>query len=258
MNHIVIVACVALLAGAGGAWLLTEVQGTGGSASTAEGMDDTALLQERIADLERELALLKNPPATLGADAPARARGTRGGDEAAVVEAVLAKLEDRVDARVTSKFEELAAKEADEGEGKGSRRGSRRKRMSLADAARELELTGGEEDELRRIYEDSMNRFLKLAAGPEGNVEDVKRDLEEAKKNPMAGRGLLMKYVPNMMKNLGEVMAITTDRETAVVKAIGPEKAKKLNEGYDVIEANPLGQGFQIGATMTSSDGSGR
>ena len=165
------------------------------------------------------------------------------------MEAVLAKLDERVDERVKTRFEELASEGGSEGERSG-RRGNRRKRVNLEDAARELELSAAEEDELRRIYKDSMDRMLKLAAGEDGDVEAVKRDLEEARKNPMAGRGLMMKYLPKIMNNMGEMLSITTEREAAVVKAVGPEKARRLNSEFDVIEANPIGGGFRIGASV--------
>ncbi len=259
MNNVFVVALVALIAGAGGAWLFGQVAGGESGAGGVEGSDDASLLREQVADLTREIERLKNPPATLGVDAPAGARAGAASEQA-VVDAVLAKLDERVDARVKTRFEELAAEEGTSGEGeRRGRRGSRRKRVNLEDAARELELSAAEEDELRRIYKDSMDRMLKLAAGEDGDVEAVKRDLEEARKNPMAGRGLMMKYLPKIMNNMGEMLSITTEREAAVVKAVGPDKARRLNSEFDVIEANPIGGGFRIGASVESEvPGGGR
>ena len=249
MNNTVIAAIVALVAGFGGAWLFGQVGGSSAATGEAEGTGDADLLREQIADLKRELQAIKNPPETLSASAPAGVRG--GASEEAVVEAVLAKLDERVDARVEKKFESMAASE-DEGVSirTGSGRRGGRKRVSLEDAARELELSAAEEDELRRIYDESLNKFMKLAAGPDGDVEDVKRDLEQMRKDPASARTLMMKYVPNMMSNIGKVMSISTERQAAVEKAIGVDKARRLNSEFDVIEANPMGGNFRIGASM--------
>ena len=258
MNNVFVVAVVAALAGFGGAWAFGQMGDSAGSDGDVAGAGDADLLREQVADLKREIELLKNPPATLGADAPVGVR-TASGDQAAVVEAVLEKLDERVDARVATKMQELAASDDAQPARRGPwGRGSSRKRVSLEDAARELELSAAEEDELRRIYDESMNRFMKLAAGPDGDVEDVKRDLEEMKKNPAGARGMMMKYVPNMMKNIGEVMTISTERQAAVEKAIGKDKARRLNSEFDVIEANPMGQTFRVGASMGSEMPSGR
>ena len=109
-------AVVAALAGFGGAWAFGQMSdGTGGDGDVA-GTGDADLLREQVADLTREIELLKNPPATLGADAPAAVRATSG-DQAAVVEAVLEKLDERV-ARLHlkafgAKLTELRGEQAD-------------------------------------------------------------------------------------------------------------------------------------------------
>ncbi len=249
MNNILIAFVVAFAAGFGGAWIFGQTNGDADGAA-AEGTGDSALLAEQIADLKREIQDLRNPPETLRASAAAGTPGSSEAAQAAVVEAVLAKLDERVDGRVTEKFEALASKN-EGGSQRGRRRGGK-KRVSLKDAASAIGLSAQEEDEVARIYEDSMNRFMKLAAGPDGDIEDVKRDLANAQKNPMGGRTLMMKYMPNMMKNMGELMTIQADRETAINKAIGPEKARRLNSEFDVKEGNPLGGGFRMEARMES------
>lgn len=258
MNNVLVMAIVALIAGFGGALIHAQLDtGSGAGAGTETG--DAALLADKVADLERKLAAMDAPGATLRGAAPAPGTGPAASTDE-VVEAVLAKMGEQVDERVTSKFEELAKAREDEGGSSPRTRRRGKKRLSLRDAAEEIGLSGSEEDELRRIYDDSMNRFMKLAAGKDGDVEDVKRDLEAAKKNPAAARGLFMKYVPNMMSNMGELMTIQAEREAAVVKAIGPEKAKKLNDEFDVIEANPIGGGGMRFETRMEGDmpGGGR
>lgn len=241
MNRIYVMALVAAIAGFGGAWahgLIRDAGRDGGDGATAEtgGAD---LLREQIADLQREVRSLKNPPATLGATALMASKR----DQDALVEAVLAKVDARVDERVTAQLGDMESKKIGNGSGtRTPRRG--RKRLSLADAARELELSGAEEDELRRVFDESMSRFVKLAAGPDGDVETVKRELEAMRKDPVAGRSTMMKYVPNIMKNVGEIMTIAAEREAAVVKAIGADKARRLNSEFNVAEANPMGGAF--------------
>lgn len=249
MNNILVVAMVAALAGFGGAWLFGAVAEDPAAGGAAAGTGDADLLREQLADLEREIQDLKNPPEALAVSAPAEA-SVANGERDAVVAAVLEQLDERVDKRVAAKLGELASSEEGASARPGRGFGGGRKRVSLADAARDLELSAAEEDELRRIYAESMERFLKLAAGPDGDVEDVKRDMEEVRKNPASGRTVMMKYLPNMMKNIGEVMTISTERQAAVEKAIGKDKAGRLQTEYDVIEANPMGGTFRIGASV--------
>lgn len=247
---------VALAAGFGGAFAFQQF----GPATSGDGAGDGAdasLLRERMADLERRLDAVGEPSPSLRTAGAAPGTGAAA-DADAVVTAVLAKLDERVDERVTEKFESLQAEAGSANETPGGSFRARRKRMKLEDAARELELSAGEEDELRRIYKDTMDRMLKLAAGENGDVEAVKRDLEAARANPATGQALMMKYLPNMMKNMGEVIAITTEREAAVVKAIGPDKARRLNSEFDVVEANPIGGGFRVGASVEREMPDGR
>jgi len=48
------------------------------------------------------------------------------------------------------------------------------------------------------------------------------------------------------------------EREAAIAKAIGPEKAKRLNNEFDIKEGNPLGGGFRMEARVDAEMPDGR
>ena len=116
-----------------------------------------------------------------------------------------------------------------------------KKRATLSEAARELDLSSSEEAELRRIYADTQEKYLKLIAGPDGDVDAVRRELDEAKKDPKKAPLMMAKYLPKMLPKIGELMTIRFDQDAAVQAAVGPDKAARLDSRFDVVEANPLG-----------------
>lgn len=259
MNQTLLALVVGVLAGAGGAFVVHTLQGdaSGGASSL-----DWAPIQERLDGIEERLEARANPPGTLATREGGRSDGEAvgsallAGESNAALDSLLAKIDDRVGKTVEQK---LAEARAEEGEEAFSRRGGRRrgrKRVSLADAARELELTAQQEDELRRIFEDNQRRFFKLMAGPAGDPEEVKREVMDAVKTGSVQK-LMPKYVPKVMSNIGELMAIQADRETAVQKTLGPEKARRFNNDYSVEEDDILGMrggGMRFGAEVRSGN----
>ncbi len=242
MNQTLLASIVGLLAGVGGAFTVHALQGDGSGGGGAD--LDWAPIQERLARIERQLDAQASPPGTL-----ATTRGAAGardggaivnaaGDE--VLEALVAKIDERVGKTVEEKL--AAAREAEEKDGT-SRRGRRRgrKRVPLAEAARELELTAQQEDELRRIFENTQSRVFKLLAGPDGDPEEVKREIMDAAKTPGGAQKLIPKYMPKVMSNIGEIMTIQGERESAIQKTLGPEKARRFNNDYSVEEDDFLG-----------------
>ena len=117
----------------------------------------------------------------------------------------------------------------------------KKKRVTLGEAARALELTSAEEAELRRIYAESQEKFLKIVAGPDGDVEAVRRDVEDAKTDPKKRNLVMAKYMPKVLPRIGEFLQVGMEQDAAVQAALGPDKAARLDSGFDVIEANPLG-----------------
>jgi hypothetical protein len=247
MNQTMLALLVGLVAGAGGAFTFHLIQGAGtsgdsGLVAAADG--STSSVQQELMAIREELAALRAPTGGLKGRAPrpmtAEGPGSPLAADPEAVEALLARIDERVGKAVEKKMAEAAEEKP---EGSSGRRGGRRgrKRTSLADAARELELSAAQEDELRRIYEDSQNRFFKLMAEPDGDPEDVKREVMEASKTPGGGMKLVGKYMPKMLSKMGDVMAIEADRQAAITKTVGPEKARKLERDYSIEEDDILG-----------------
>jgi len=244
MNQTLLALIVGLIAGVAGAFTVNLLQG--GSAGGGSNTVDWQPIQDRLDGIERRLQASSSAPGTLATRAaggePSTGAGrvlNSAGDE--VMEALLAKIDERVGKTVEQKLEQARAEEGESDSPRRGRRRRSRKRVSLADAARELELTGQQEDELRRIFESSQQRFFKLMAGPDGDVEEVKREVMEAAKTPGGAQKLIPKYMPKVVSNIGELMAIQAERESAVQKTLGPEKAQKFNNDYSVEEDDILG-----------------
>jgi|GEM_PF-5014317 len=120
---------------------------------------------------------------------------------------------------------------------------SEKKRVHLADAARDLELTAQQEDELRRAYAGSQDKMLRLVAGENGDVEALRREVDEAARDPKKRPLIMAKYMPRMLPKIGEFIQIQMEQQVAVEAAVGPDKAARIESEFDLIEANPLGAG---------------
>ena len=159
------------------------------------------------------------------------------------------KVKPYVDTAVQEKWDELQEKK----EESAPAAPRRRKRMPLADVAREIGLSAREEDDLRRIYAESENKMYELFAKPDGDVQQVKRDLETFKTDKAARPKLVGKYMPKMIQNMGEMMAIEQEKNDRIVQTVGPERADELSR-YDIEEANP----FDMNAEMRVEARDGR
>jgi len=161
-------------------------------------------------------------------------------------EAALAeRLEPHVKTQVEAAVKALTEKKPDE-----TPRGMRgRPRKELAEVAAEIGLSASEEDALRRIYADSEEKIFAIMAKPDGDVEQVRRDIDAFKNDAAARPKLVQKYMPKFLMNVGDMMAVEQERQTAIVEAVGEDKAAQLNR-YDVVEANPIDMsvGFQARA----------
>lgn len=246
-----------LLGGAIGAVLVTYVFGPaadgGDPGSGADGGGDTALVKrlDAIEDLleSRGLYAARLEGRTPDAGGPGGAAAADG-DE--VLKAQMTRLFDeavkaRVEETVAAKWEALK-KEEQEGEEEPGR-----KRLPLADVAREVGLSGAEEDELRQIYADAERKMMELMAGEDGDIEDVKRDIESFRDDESQRPALMQKYLPKFMTNIGGIMAIESEKATKVREAVGPEKAAQLGE-YDIVEESPL----NLNASMRVESREGR
>ncbi|MDJ0523382.1 MAG: hypothetical protein QNJ90_15030 [Planctomycetota bacterium] len=250
MNQAVVAIIIGLAAAAGGVLLMDSLRGepAGGSGST-----DLGGIEARLEAIEArlpaegsggaQLATAGIPPALLDrleaieralVERPVTTAAPEGGSAPAGSLA-------RIDERLASIEEKLGGDEASE-MARAMRRPAK-KRVSLAEAASELELSGAQEDELRRIYDDFHQKMYKMAAGPNGDPEEVKREVAAAAKDPTKAMGLVGKYMPNIMNNIGGMMQAQQQRQEAIDKLLGPEKSRKLRRNYDVKEDNILGLG---------------
>ena len=119
--------------------------------------------------------------------------------------------------------------------------------MPLAEAARELNLSGSQEDAVRRAYEEATEEFLDVMAKPETDAATLRRELEDAKEDPAKQMNLMTKHLPKLLTKLGDFMAIEARREEKIRKAVGADAARRL-KAYDLAEEDPFGLGD--GATM--------
>ena len=236
MNPTLNTVLMALIGGAIGAYVFVTLQGGPAGVDSASNLSS---VQDRLDALERAVQGGEQRPAGLAARARERAatkpslRAEATGDTLP-----LEAFEARVDAAVEKKI--AAMKESGE-LGAGQVAEKRRKRVSLADAARDLELSANQEDGLRRIFDDTNRSYYKMLAAPDGDPEDVKRELEEAAKSPAGARSAMTKYMPKFLSNIGEIMAIEAKKAESINKLLGPEKAQRLETEFSVREDDVLG-----------------
>jgi hypothetical protein len=151
---------------------------------------------------------------------------------------------------IAARAAELAI-EKQEGRKKEEAKANERKKLTLAEAARELELTTSQEEELRRIYADATDKALKMMAEPESDAETLRRELDAAKDDPAKKSAITMRLLPKFFTKLGDVMAIETEKNARVVKTLGKEKAAKF-ERFQIAEEDPwgIGDSIMVGATV--------
>ena len=243
VNNTVLALIVGLIAGAAGAFVPTLLTSGDDGALTAESSADLRPILERLDRIE---TMLENPPRTAslrglsgdGATLP----GSAGADGEITVDALLARLDERM--RQTVK-ESMKDTWAELGASSGAAEAveipePEKKRVTLADAARELELSGQEEAELRRIHEETFEKALELIASEEdGGVDQVRRELEEAKTDPAKRMGLVGKYMGRVLGNIGGFIMLGQEHDQKIVKAIGKDKARRLENEYELTDVDP-------------------
>jgi hypothetical protein len=208
----------------------------GGATVPREVTDRLERIESALAALRGQPGLEgKRPEAAIPAPAQPAAAAPMAADPRALAEIARVAAE-AVDKRFA---ERDAAKAADAAK-------RERKRLSLAEASRELGLSASEEAELRRIYAQTQEKILKMLAEPDGDVEQVRKDLEAAQKDQRARGAVMMKYLPKALPKMGELVGVGMEQDAAVVTAVGEEKAERLKT-YDVVEANPFGLGGNMG-----------
>lgn len=246
MQRVLVPFLAAALGGAAGVLVTARLDGHGtpGASVTAEPggtevRDELAALRRL---LERPTPLASAPrsggPAGVAADGPAGAGAAATGG-AVTREDLRAAIEDAM-ARGLEKLE--AQRKESEAAAKAPK-----KRVPLAEVARELNLSGSQEDAVRRAYEEATEEFLDIMAKPESDAATLRRELEDAKSDPAKQMNLMTKNLPKLITKLGDFMAIESRREEKIRKAVGPDNARKL-KAYDLAEEDPFG--FGDGASM--------
>jgi hypothetical protein len=253
MNQTAIAILAGFVAGVVGGYFGQSLAPSRGSemALEADAADD---LRRDVDDLKQRLRRGGGSAATLSVRDPSgrslEAQADGAALTAAAEDALLVRVDERVAAAVEKKIADLQAQ--DGGLSGRSKRPEKRK-LTLAQASAELELSAQQEDELRRIYADSERKFLAMLAGPDGDPEEVKREIQDAAQTPGGPQKLIGKYMPNVISNIGTIISMQAERESAIVKAVGPKNAKRLDNEFEVKEADFLGLGggsMNIGAQM--------
>lgn len=200
---------------------------------------DLESLRDEIAALKNKIQEIKNPPATLSSQpAPAPAADptdsliSAGGD---AMEKLLARIDERVSAAVERRLEEL--KES----AKVKVKKPKKRRVRLAEAARELELSAQQEDDLQRIYETFHTSLFKIAAGKDGDPEEVRREVAAVRGDPMRARSVAETYLTRVLQDIGGMTTAQSKRLEAIREVLGAEKARRLSSEFDIMEGSLLG-----------------
>ena len=249
MDKTLVALLIGLVAGVGGGYavhLFSSGQ-PGGSADTG---GDMGAVLERLDRIEAKLE--KGDPAmTLRAPTSSARKGGALEHVAAQGDQAIEALLDRIDERVGKTVSERVDKKLSELKGgvEVMQEEPAKPKMTLAEAAVEIGLTAQEEDDLRQIYTDVEEEMLKIIAKPDGDVEEIRRDIEEARGKPGGGISLMTKYMPKLMTNLGDFIALQATTESKIRKAIGKDKHDAL-EKIDVKESHPFGLGGDMSFRM--------
>jgi hypothetical protein len=247
-----------LVGGAGGALAVHHLLPRGGAAESSGGAPVRAERREEPAGTPDRPTLEARSEDTLAARLERIERLLEGGQGradtasgATVADpAALAVVRQAVKAELDAHALAEAAKSAEAKDAKAAEPG--KKRLALSDAARELDISAAEEADLRRIYGDAQEKYFKILAGPDGDVEAVRRDVEDARKDPKKAPLLMAKYMPKALPRIGEIIQVSMEQNAAVQAAVGTDKAARLESDFDVIEANPIGGGggLTVGTTI--------
>lgn len=217
--------------------------------------DDTAAalrdLKDAVSALERRLApppdaLEPGLAATPALPTPVPATGDGAGPAASRMPATREELKALIAEATKVALEEKAAKDAAD-----LKKLTEKKKVTLSEAATELNLSASQETEIRLAYQEATDKMLKLLAEPEKSPEDLRRELTEAKGDKAKQTGMMMAYLPKIFGKLGDFMAIDVAKKARITKAVGEEKAKAL-EAYKIQDEDPFD--LDEGLTFTTGD----
>lgn len=139
-----------------------------------------------------------------------------------------------------------ALREAGEEQAKaGQAREPAKRRVELAEAAREMQLSRAEEEALRGIYADTQDKLMRLLAKDDAELETMRREMDEATRDPKRRPMVMAKYMPRLLPKLGEVISLQMGQQAAIESTLGADRAAQLESRYDLVEANPMGGGME-------------
>jgi hypothetical protein len=211
--------------------------------------DDPGLkeVKDQLAEVRRLLEGREAASLAAATDAKAAARlGSSAGGTLTVPQA-----EAIARAAAEKAAEAVATRLATEGAAKPVAR-AEKKRVPLAEISRDIGLSAAQETEIRDAYRDATEKFLKVFAEPDGDVEALRRELTEAKGNKAKGQALVMKHMPKLFTKMGDVMAIQAERDARIEKALGSEENQAKFHQVRVEEEDPFGLdgSVSVGATV--------
>lgn len=249
MNQVAISLVVGLLAGALGAYVVTQFTSTAPETDVADlpGGSDLGDIPSRLDRIERllEKRMLASGPSLQSTGAEALHTNAASPEQmAALLDGLAERLKPTIQESVQSSVSD--AFEGEEGPtiqigGGAADNMNKKKKVTLAELSAELELSQAEEDEVRRITEETTEKFLKLLADENQTVDDLRNEFQAAKDDPAKQAELGVKYMAKLMTNLGPVISLGMEHDSKMAKAIGKEKADKLDEDYEVTDLDPLG-----------------
>lgn len=242
MNQTVLALVVGLVAGICGALIPTWVVERAPEGSAGIATADLRPVLERLDEIEARLEVIQPAPLLRGSSSAVAAGARDGGAADPHIDAVLARIDERIGETVREAMVETWGEmvEATPSEIPKVPEEPVTKKVTLAEAAAELELTAYEEQEVRRIHEETMDKLVELLASEEdGGVATVRRELEEARDQPQKRMELVGKYVGRVFTNLGGFIMLGQEHEQKMRKAVGPEKAKRLDDDYEITDLDP-------------------
>lgn len=243
MDNVKLAFVVGLLAGALGGFVAMQFAPSSTTGSSFDGDTDTSDIVLRLDRIEARLdrpAMRSSPQLTGGGEGRASASTgiAAGSDLDALVTALEERLKPTLQESVKTSVNEALSERSGEIYAEAM---PAKKKMTLAEAAAELELTADEEEAVRRIARETSEEFLKVVAGKDASVDDIRREFEEAREDPKKRAALTTKYMGKVMANLGGLMAVGMTHEQKMREALGAEKARRLDDEYDVTDLDPLG-----------------
>ena len=244
MNNTLLALVVGLAAGVCGGLVPGMLRGdSSGSSASAEAGADLGPVLDRLDRIEEQLAASRPMLRGTGGaadDAPAVTLPKLAEGDEAILDAILARYDARMrqamaevlDERFEGGIPEIGISDAVEIPEK--------KRVTLGELAQELELSRHQEDELRRIHEESMEKALALLATEEdGGIETVRRDLESAREDPAKAAELVTKYMGRVIGNIGGFIMLEQEHDKRVNELLGEDKAQRLENDYEVTDLDP-------------------